>query len=179
MNFYNHATYQFYSFLQLRAGLDPRHICEPVDTIVVPFRQGIGYTSDLVASKCGLMAVLDENEWKVLIYNHKRRDVLEFPLNSPVAWFARQIALDIHNNIIIGPGGRGTLLRFNMNGKALPHLEVPVAISTGIACSPEGDMFVSSNCPCAIVKKAVGQSEWVTIYQSQKGGYDEDEDDEY
>ena len=141
-----------------------------MDTIEVPLRAelGFGVVSGLVASKCGLMAVLEETDQKLYIYNHERRVVLEFPLDCAEFDYASQIAFDIYNNIIIAQGERDTLLRFNMNGKALPHLEVPVSSPTGVTCSPEGDIFVSSACPCTIVKLVVGQSKWVTIYQSQE-----------
>ena len=148
-------------------------------TIEVPYsaEEGNAVVSCLVASKCGLMAVLEENAQNLLIYNHERRDVLEFPLNSPNFSYASQMAFDMHNNIIIAQGDQGTLLRFNMNGKALPHLEVPVHNVSGIACSPEGEIFLSSHHPYTIVKKAVGQSEWVTIYLMQvdvnEDGYDD------
>ena len=136
-----------------------------------------GCVSGLVASKCGLMAVLEETDQKLFIYNHERRDVLEFPLNCPDFSYVSQIAFDIYNNIIIAQGDRDTLLRFNMNGKALPHLEVPVHSVSGIACSPEGDIFVSADCPQTIVKKAAGQSKWVTIYRKQELQDDDDEDE--
>ena len=146
-------------------------------TIEVPYsaEHNSGFVSGLAASKCGLMAVLEEYDQKLYIYNHERRVVLEFPLNCPNVCYANQIAFDMYNNIIIAQGDQGTLLRFNMNGKALPHLVVPVKNPTGVACSPEGDIFISSNDPCTIVKKVVGQSKWVTIYQSQKGDRDQDE----
>ena len=158
-------------------GFDPRHIHEPVETIEVPVsaEAGDAVVPCLAASKCGLMAVLEESDQNLFIYNHKRRVVLEFPLNSPEYSYAHQMAFDIYNNIIIAQGEEGTLLRFNMNGKALPHLEVPVNHPIGVACSPEGEIFVSSNDPCAVVKKAVGQSEWVTIYRSQEDDDNEEE----
>ena len=55
-------------------------------TIEVPYsaEHNNGCVSGLAASKCGLMAVLEENAQNLFIYNHERRDVLEFPLNSPV-----------------------------------------------------------------------------------------------
>ena len=173
-----------YSFLQLRAGLDPRHIHEPVETIEVPYsaEAGNAVVSCLVASNCGLMAVLEESDQNLFIYNHKRSIVLEFPLNCPGNFYANQIAFDIYNNIIIAPYEQDALLRFNMNGKALPRLEVPVSNPIGVVCSPEGELFVSSNDPCTIVKKTVGQSEWVTIYRSQEYGdvyhdvYQDDDD---
>ena len=61
-----------------------------------------------------------------------------------------------------------------MNGKALPHLDVPVNSQTGVACSPNGGIFVSFNDPCTIVKQAIGKSEWVTIYRSREEDYDKD-----
>ena len=151
-------------------------------TIEVPYNNaGLcnGGVSCLVASKCGLMAVLEENYRKMFIYNHERRDVLEFPLimNGPNLSF--QMALDAYNNIIIAQSDHSTLPRFNMNGKALPHLEVPVNNPTGVACSPEGDIFVSSKYPNTIVKKAVGQSKWVTIYYNDEAGEDDDDDESY
>ena len=137
---------------------------------------GNGAVSGLVASKCGLMAVLEENDRKLFIYNHERSDVLEFPLDFPEFSYANQMAFDMYNNIIITQGEEGPLLRFNMNGKALPHLDVPNS-QTGVACSPDGEIFVSSNDPCTIVKQAIGQSEWVTIYRSKEEDYDEDDEE--
>ena len=130
--------------------------------------------SCLAVSKFGLMAFLSENDQKLFIYNHDRRDVLEFPLDCPDFSYANQMAFDIYGNIIIAEGDRDTLLRFNMNGKALPHLEVPVNNPTGVACSPKGELFVSSNDPCTIVKQAVGQLNWRTIYRSQDDDDGED-----
>ena len=169
----------YQSFLQLRAGLDPRHISEPVHTIEVPYsaEHNNGCVSCLAASKCGLMAVLEENDRKMFIYNHEKRDMLEFPLNCPDFSHANQMAFDMNNSIIIAQSDRDILLRFNMNGKALPHLEVPVSNPTGVACSPEGDIFVSADNPRTIVKKAVGQSKWVTIYRYQE--LQDDEEREY
>ena len=37
--------------------------------------------SGLVASKCGLMAVLEGSAQKIFIYNQERTDALEFPLD--------------------------------------------------------------------------------------------------
>ena len=141
---------------------------------------GRGSLSGLVASSCGFMAVLEENDEKMFIYNHERKHVLNFPLNCPKFSYVFQMAFDRHNNIIIAMRDRDSLLRFNMNGKALPHLEVPVDNPIGVACSPEGDIFVSSNDHVdTIVKKSVGQSEWVTIYCGQDDEDDEDDYDEY
>ena len=141
---------------------------------------GLGCLSGLVASRCGFMAVLEENDEKMFIYNHERKHVLNFPLNCPKFSYAFQMAFDRHNNIIIAMRDRDSLLRFNMNGKALPHLEVPVNNPIGVACSPEGDIFVSSTDHVnTIVKKSVGQSEWVTIYCGQDDEDDEDNCDEY
>ena len=160
---------------QLREGLDPSRISEPVDTIEVPTSAGldIGVVTCLVASKCGLMAVLEIDQ-KLFIYNHERNVVLEFlPDNLAIAFAnANQMAFDIYNNIIIAQGDVKTLLHFIMNGKALPHLDVPVNSPTGIACSLNGDIFVSSANPCTIVKQAVGQSKWVTIYCRQEENFD-------
>ena len=168
-----------YSVLQLRAGLDPSHIREPVDIIEVPTSAGLGYGAvvGLAASKCGLMAALEENDRKMFIYNHERSGVLEFPLDCPELSRAYQITLDLFNNIIITQGEEGPLLRFNMNGKALPHLDAPVNFQTGVACSPNGEIFVSSFDQNAIVKQAIGKSEWVTIYRSREEDYDEDDEE--
>ena len=168
--------------LQLRPGLDPSNISEAVDTIEVPTNagQGNGSVSGLVACKYGLMAVLEENERKMFIYNQERTDVLEFPLDSPEFSYANQITFDRHHNIVIAQGDQNSLLRYNMNGKALPNLELPghIASLTGVACSPEGDLYVSSNDPYTIVKQAAGESEWVTLYRGQEDDYDEDEDED-
>ena len=168
-----------YSVLQLRAGLDPSHIREPVNIIEVPTSAGLGNGAvvGLAASKCGLMAVLEENDRKMFIYNHERSNVLEFPLHCPGFSCANQITLDLFNNIIIAQGEEGPMLRFNMNGKALPHYDVPVNNQTGVACSPNGEIFVSSYDQDAIVKQAIDQSEWVTIYRSRKENYDEDDEE--
>ena len=167
-----------HSFLQLRAGLDPIHIREPVHTIEVPYVHNKlnRCVPCLAASKCGLMAVLEEINQKLFIYNHERKEVLGFPLNYPEFTHANQMAFDMYNNIIIAQSDRDTLLRFNMNGKALPHLVVPVENPTGVACSPEGDIFVSADCPRTILKKAVGQSKWVNIYRYQELQDDEESD---
>ena len=138
---------------------------------------GNGAVTGLVTSKCGLMAVLEENDRKMFIFNHERKVVLEFPLDCPEFSYANQIAFDMYNNIIIAESEQYPLLRYNMNGKALPHLDVPVNSHTGVACSPSGEIFVSSNDPCTIVKQAIGQSEWVTIYRSREEDYDEDDEE--
>ena len=179
INAYFTSFHLSYSVLQLRAGLDPSHIPEPVDTIEVPTSAGLGNgaVSGLVASKCGLMAALELNDQKMFIYNHERSDVLEFPLDCPEFSCANQIAFDMYNNIIIPQGEESLMLRFNMNGKALPHLDVPVNSQTGVACSPNGEIFVSSANPCTIVKQAIGQSDWVTIYRSKEEDYDEDDEE--
>ena len=106
-----------------------------MDTIEVPTSAGLGNgaVSGLVASKCGLVAALEENDHKMFIYNHERKVVLEFPLNSPHYSKANQMAFDLYNNIIIAQRDRNTLLRFNLNGKALPHLKVPFSHPTGVA----------------------------------------------
>ena len=159
----------YYSFLQLRAGINPIHFCDPSDVIEVPTSAGLGNEAvpGLAASKCGLMAVLEENDQEVFIYNHERRDVLRFPLDIPEFSYANQMAFDMYNNIVIAQGDVNTLPRFNMNGKELPHLDVPFNSPMGVACSPCGDIFVSFRDPCTIMKQAAGKSEWVTIYNSE------------
>ena len=168
--------------MQLRAGFHPSSLIKAVDTIEVPTNagQGNGSVSGLAASKCGLMAVLEENDRKLFIYNQERNDVLEFPLDSPEFSYANQLAFDRHHNIVIAQGDQNSLLRYNMNGKALPNLKVPENIScpTGVVCSPDGDMFVSSNDPYTIVKQAAGESEWVTLYLGQEDDYDDEDEDE-
>ena len=148
-----------------------------VDTIEVPANggQGKGSVSGLAASKCGLMAVLEENDRKLLIYNQERNDVLEFPLDSPLFSYANQLAFDRHHNIVIAQGDQKSLLRYNMNGKALPSLEVPENINcpTGVACSPDGDLYVASNDLCIIAKQTAGESGWITLYRSKDVDYDD------
>ena len=172
--------YSYSSVLQLRAGFDHSRLPEVVDTIEVPTSAGLGNGAviGLAASKCGLMAALEENDHKMFIYNHERCDVLEFPLDCPEFSFASQIAFDMYNNIIIAQGEEGPMLRFNMNGKALPHLDVPVNSQSGVACSPEGEIFVSSYDQGTIMKQAIGQSEWVTIYRRREEDYDEDDEED-
>ena len=163
-----------FEFLQLQAGLDPSRVSEPVDTIEVPTSAGldIGVVTCLAASKCGLMAVLEKIDQKLLIYNHERNVVLEFPPDNLAFSNANQLAFDMYNNIVIAQGDVKTLPHFNMNGRALPHLDVPVNSPTGVACSPNGDIFVSSANPCTVVKQAVGQSKWVTIHCCQEENFD-------
>ena len=69
----------------------------------------------LVASKCGLMAIREKIDQKLLIYNHERNVVLEFPPDNLAFSNANQMAFDLYNNIIIAQGDQNTLLRFNMN----------------------------------------------------------------
>ena len=130
--------------------------------------------SGLVASKYGLMAVLEGRDRKMFIYNQKRTVVLEFPLDCS---YVSQITFDRHHNIVIAQADQSSLFRYNMNGKALPNLELPKYICgpTGVTCSPEGDLYVSCNDPYTILKQAVGCSDWVTIYSS---GHDYDAEDE-
>ena len=171
-------------FLKLRPGFDPSRISEAVDTIEVPTNGGHGNGSvcGLVASECGLMAVVEGNYRKMYIYNQERTDVLEFSLNCPEVSCVYQIAFDRHHNIVIAHGGQSSLLRYNMNGKALPNLKLPEHIYSlnGVACSPEGDLYVSSMEPNTIVKQEAGKSEWVTLYhypEDDYDDYDEYEDD--
>ena len=174
------------SSFKLRPGFDPSSISEAVDTIEVPNKpgQGNGSVCGLVASKYGLMAVLEGNYRNMYIYNQERSVVLEFSLNCPEISYVNQIAFDRHHNILIAHGGQSSLLRYNMNGKALPNLELPESIisPTGVACSPEGDLYVSSSDPYTIVKQEAGKSEWVTLYHYPEDDYDdyedEDEDDD-
>ena len=170
------------SFLQLRPGFDPSGISKAVDTIEVPTNGGHGNGSvcGLVASRCGLMAVLEGNYRNMYIYNQERSVVLEFSLNCPEVSYMNQIAFDRHHNIVIAHGGQSSLLRYNMNGKALPNLKLPEYINSlnGVACSPEGDLYVSSSDPYTIVKKEAGKSEWVTLYGGEEDDYDEDEDED-
>ena len=165
--------------LQLRPGFDPSNISEAVDTIEVPTNagHGSGSVSGLVACKYGLMAVLEENERKMFIYNRERTVVLEFPLDCS---YVNQITFDRHHNIVIAQAHQSSLLRYNMNGKALPNLKLPehTCGPTGVACSPEGDLYVSCSFPYTIVKQEAGESEWVTLYPGQEDDYDENEDDE-
>ena len=116
-----------------------------VDTIEVPTNagQGKGSVSGLAASKCGLMAFLEEKDRKLFIYNQERNDVLKFPLNSPEFSYANQIVFDRHHNIVIPQGDQRSFLCYNINGKALPNLEVPENIGspTGVACSPDGNII--------------------------------------
>ena len=165
--------------LQLRPSFDPSSISEAVDTIEVPTNagQGSGLVSGLVACKYGIMAVLEEKEQKMFIYNRERTVVLEFPLDCS---YVKQMTFDRHHNIVIAQGDQNSLLRYNMNGKALPNLELPepIAFPTGVACSPEGDLYVSCSIPYTIVKQEVGESEWVTLYRGQEDDYDEDEDED-
>ena len=165
--------------LQLRPGFDPSSISEAVDTIKVPTNaeQGKGSVSGLVASKCGLVAVLERIDQKMLIYNQERTAVLEFPLDCS---YANQITFDRHHNIVVAKDNQSSLLRYNMNGKALPNLELPEHIRgpTGVACSPEGDLYVSCNDPYTILKQVAGESEWVTLYRGQEKDYDSDSDED-
>ena len=165
--------------LQLRPGFDPSRLSEAVDTIEVPTSagQGNGIVSGLVASKCGLMAVMEGNDQKMFIYNQKRTAVLEFPLDCS---YVNQIAFDRHHNIVIAQADQSSLFRYNMNGKALPNLKLPrrVTSPTGITCSPEGDLYVSCRIPYTVVKQEAGKSEWVTLYRRLKDDYDEDEDED-
>ena len=134
--------------------------------------------SGLVASKYGLMAVLEGRDRKMFIYNQKRTAVLEFPLDCS---YANQITFDRHHNIVIAHGGQSSLFRYNMNGKALPNLKLPDHISrpTGVTCSPEGDLYVSCSDPFAILKQVAGESEWVTIYSCGHDYiYDAEDEDE-
>ena len=137
--------------------------------------------SGLVASQYGLMAVLEENERKMFIYNQERTDFLEFSLDRPEFSFTNQITFDRHHNIVLAQGLQNSLFRYNMNGIALPNLELPEPITcpTDVACSPEGDLYVSCGVfHKLIVKREAGESEWVTLYPGQEDDYDEDEDDE-
>ena len=129
--------------------------------------------SGLAASKYGLMAVLEEMQQKMFVYNQERSVVLEFSLNCPEVSYVNQITFDRHHNIVIAHGGQSSLLRYNMNGKALPSLELPESIISpaGVACSPEGDLYVSSSDPFTIVKQEAGKSDWVTLYYGQIGDY--------
>ena len=134
--------------------------------------------SGLVASQYGLMAVLEERDQKMFIYNQKRTAVLEFSLDCSCV---SQITFDRYHNIVIAQANQSSLLRYNMNGKALPNLKLPEDICgpTGVACSPEGDLYVSCNDPYTILKQAVGCSEWVTIYRfGHHGDYDAEDEDE-
>ena len=162
--------------LQLRPGFDPSSISEAVDTIEVPTNAGHGSVSALVACNNGLMAVMEGDDRMMFIYNQERTAVLEFPLDCS---YVNQITFDRHHNIVIAQGNKNSLLRYNMNGKALPNLELPKHINcaTGVACSPEGDLFVSSKDPYTIVKQTPGELKWVTLYRCQEDDYDEDEDD--
>ena len=165
--------------LQLRPGFDPRNISEALHTIEVPTNagHGSGLVSGFVASEYGLMAVMEDNDRKILIYNQERTVVLEFPLDCS---YVNQITFDRHHNIIIAQREQGSLLRYNMNGKALPNLKLPrrVTSPTGVACSPEGDLYVSCKIPYTIVKQEAGYSEWVTLYRCQEYDSDSDEDDD-
>ena len=120
------------------------------------------------------MAVLEGSDQKMFIYNQKRTAVLEIPLNCS---YVSQITFDRHHNIVIAQADQSSLFRYNMNGKALPNLELPKYICgpTGVTCSPEGDLYVSCNDPYTILKQAVGCSDWVTIYSS---GHDYDAEGE-
>ena len=164
--------------LQLRPGFDPSRLSEAVDTIEVPTSagQGNGIVSGLVASICGLMAVMEDNDQKMFIYNQKRTAVLEFPLDCS---YVSQITFDRHHNIVIAQSDQSSLLRYNMNGKALPNLKLPEHITSpeGVTCSPEGDLYVSSFYPSTIVKQEAGKSEWVTLYHYPEDDYDKDEDE--
>ena len=61
-----------------------------------------------------------------------------------------------------------------MNGKTLSNLELLERITSlnGIACSPEGDLYVSSSDPFTIVKQEAGESDWVTLYYCQQDDYE-------
>ena len=100
--------------------------------------------------------------------------MLELPL---VYSHVSQITFDRHHNIVIAEDSQSSLLHYNMNGKALPNLELPELICgpTGVTCSPEGDLYVSCSDPFAILKQVAGESDWVTIYSS---GHDYDAEGE-
>ena len=175
-------SHRLCSSFKLRPGFDPSSISEAVDTIEVPTDyvpgHGRGSVSGLVASRYGLMAVLEGIGQKMFIYNQKRTAVLEFPLDCS---YVNQMTFDRHHNIVIAKDDQSSLLRYNMNGKALPNLKLPEHIRgpTGVACSPEGDLYVSCNDPYTILKQAVGCSEWVTIYScGHHGDYDAEDEDE-
>ena len=171
------------SSFKLRPGFDPSSISEAVDTIEVPTNagHGRGSVSGLAASKCGLMAVFEGRDQKMFIYNQERTAVLEFSLDCLECSYVNQITFDRHHNIVIAEDGQSHLFRYNMNGKALPNLKLPEHIRgpTGVACSPEGDLYVSCNEPYTILKQAVGCSEWMTIYScGHHGDYDAEDEDE-
>ena len=167
------------SFLKLRPGFDPSRISIAVDTIEIPTKRLNGSVCGLVASKYGLMAAMEGRDSKMFIYNQERTVVLEFPLDLPEFAYVSQITFDRHHNILIPKLNQCSLLRYNMNGKALPNLKLPehITIPAGVACSPEGDLYVSSNDPCTIVKQEAGKSEWVTLYHFPEDDYDDDEDE--
>ena len=167
------------SFLQLRPGFDPSRISKALDTIEVPTEGLNGSVCGLVASKCGLMAVMEGRGRKMFIYNKERTTVLEFPLDFPELPYVSQITFDRHHNILIPKYDQSSLLRYNMNGKALPNLKLPEHITSpeGVTCSPEGDLYVSSFHPSTIVKQEAGKSDWVTLYHYPEDDYDKDEDE--
>ena len=68
-----------------------------------------------------------------------------------------------------------------MNGKTLSNLELPERITSlnGIACSPEGDLYVSSSDPFTIVKQEAGKSDWVTLYYCQQDDYEGEDVNEF
>ena len=166
--------------MKLRPGFDPSSISQAVFTIEVPTKGRNGSVSGLAASQCGLMAVVEEYDRKMFIYNQERTVVLEFPLDCPPFSYVNQITFDRHHNIVIANSDQSSLLRYNMNGKTLPNLKLPehITVPTGVACSPEGDLYVSCSDPNTIVKQEAGKSEWVTLYRGQEDDYDEDEDED-